>query len=91
MYSLIVVDDESITRMAISGYLQKTQTDFSVASIFSSAAPAMRYMQENPVDVVITDIRMPNIDGLEFAKFISEHFPKTVILIISGYGGFEMQ
>lgn len=89
MYSLIVVDDESITRMAISGYLQKTQSDFKVVSVFQSASQAIKFLQDSPVDVVITDIRMPGMDGLEFSKYISEHFPNTVILIISGFGEFE--
>lgn len=89
MYSLIVVDDEDITRMAISGYLKKNQQDFKVQEIFSNASSAIGFLTQNPVDVVITDIRMPGMDGLDFSKYISQHFPNIIIMLISGYDEFE--
>ncbi len=89
MYSLIIVDDEDIIRMAISGYIQKTQPDFKVEGTFANGTDAINFLKEHPVDIVITDIRMPKIDGLELAAYISEHYPGIIIMIVSGYSEFE--
>ncbi len=89
MYPVIIVDDEEITRIAISGYIQKKHPEFQVSGIFSNGADALRFIQENPVSLVITDIRMPRMDGLELARCIHENYPGILIIIISGYSEFE--
>ena len=89
MYPLIIVDDEEITRIAISGYIQKKHPAFQVAGIFSNGADALRFLQEHPVNVVITDIRMPRMDGLELVAHIHENHPGIFVIIISGYSEFE--
>ena len=89
MYSLIIVDDEDITRMAINSYLQKTQPDFKVEGTFANGSDAMNFLKNHPVNIVITDIRMPGIDGLKLTEYVSEQYPSTIILIVSGYGEFE--
>ena len=82
MYPVIIVDDEEITRIAISGYIQKKHPEFQVSGIFSNGADALRFIQENPVSLVITDIRMPRMDGLELARCIHENYPGILIIII---------
>lgn len=89
MYSLIIVDDETITQMAISGFIQRSQLGFSVDGTFSNGMDAMNYIQSHSVNVVITDIRMPKMDGLELAQYIYENHPGITVIIISGYGEFE--
>lgn len=89
MYSLIIADDEDITRMAVSGYIRKTQSDFQIAGTFTNGADALQFIHDNPVHLVITDIRMPGMDGLELARHISEQYPGISVLIISGYSEFE--
>lgn len=89
MYSLIIVDDEAITQMAVSGFVQRSQLRFSVDGIFSNGVDALKYIQTHPVNVVITDIRMPRMDGLELARQIYETYPGITVIIISGYGEFE--
>ena len=89
MYTLILVDDEDITRMAISDYIQRAQQHFKVEGTFSNGLDALNYLKEHPVNIVITDIRMPGMDGLKLAQYISENHPGTITMIISGYGEFE--
>lgn len=89
MYPIIIVDDEEITRIAVSGYIQKKHPEFRVSGIFSNGADALRFLRENPVSVVITDIRMPRMDGLELSMHISESYPGILTIIISGYSEFE--
>lgn len=89
MYPLIIVDDEEITRIAVSGYIQKKHLEFQVSGLFSNGADALRFLRENPVSVVITDIRMPRMDGLELSRHIYESYPGVLTIIISGYSEFE--
>lgn len=89
MYSLIIVDDENITRMAISGYIRRTHPEFSIAGVFSNGADALSFLCSHSVNIVITDIRMPNMDGLALAEQIFRKFPGITIMIISGYSEFE--
>ncbi len=89
MYPIIVVDDEPTTSLAIKDYIATTNKDFFVAATFTNAPDALTYLQQNPVNVVIADICMPEMDGLEMSAFISENYPQISIIIISGYGEFE--
>lgn len=89
MYPLIIVDDEEITRIAVSGYVQKKHPAFQVTGLFSNGADALKFLRENPVSLVITDIRMPRMDGLELAQHIYESYPGILVIIISGYSEFE--
>ena len=89
MYSLIIVDDESITRMGINGYIQRAHPEFNVVGTFSNGADALAFMHSHSVNIVITDIRMPKMDGLALASQISHEFPGITIMIISGYNEFE--
>ena len=89
MYSLIIVDDENITRMAISGYIRRTHSEFNVAGVFSNGADALAFLHSHSVNIVITDIRMPKMDGLALAEQIFHDFPSITTMIISGYSEFE--
>lgn len=89
MYSVVTVDDEPVTRMAINNYIDRTLPDFQVVSSFGNGIEALEYLGKNNVDVVITDILMPKMDGLELTQIIHETYPDIKICIVSGYGEFE--
>ena len=50
---------------------------------------AAEFIQENPVDIVLTDILMPYMDGMELSHFLHDNYPDIVIVIFSGFGEFE--
>ncbi len=89
MYKLIVVDDEKIIRETISGFIEEENLGFDVVGCFRDGSEVIDYLQSNDADVVITDIRMTNVSGLELSKYIYENKPNTVVVIISGYREFE--
>lgn len=89
MYRVIVVDDEPLIREGVSGYINDTSADFHVEAQLKDGQRALDYLRQNPVDVVITDIRMPNMTGVELAGRLYEEFPEIVVVIISGYREFE--
>ncbi len=88
-YSVLVVDDERLIAKNIAKSIEQIFPDFHVEKICYDGGEAMEYIKSNHVHVVFTDIRMPEVDGLELAKFISENYPYIECVIISGYNDFE--
>lgn len=89
MYSIAVVDDELWVLDAISDYIKNYRMDYYVKESFSDAESALQTLLEAPVDVLITDIRMFELSGLELAKVISAQQPATQILMLSAYQEFS--
>lgn len=56
---------------------------------FEDGEEVIEFLQENEADIIITDIRMPNTDGLELAKYVQEHMPKCSVVIETGYEDFQ--
>ncbi len=82
---LIVDDEEDILRL-LSRALSKS--GFEALST-SSALEALVLIQDNPISLVITDIRMPGMDGLDLIKQMQEINPDIPIVVITGYGDFS--
>ena len=87
-YSVILVDDEPIVRKMLEERINKVENVTVVAS-FSNGFSAKSYLMEHIVDMVITDIKMPLMDGLELTEFIKNHYPACKVIIVSGYDDFE--
>jgi YesN/AraC family two-component response regulator len=88
MYTAIVVDDEKIVRNVVASFISKNVPGFSVAGTFADGAGALEHLLESPADLIITDIRMRGMSGLELAGIARERWPDSHIAIISGYGDF---
>lgn len=89
MLYTIIVDDEPVSYNAIMKYISKKVPTYEVSGCFSKVNDAYAYLCSHHVDVVISDIRMPVVDGLEFSKMIHERFPDIQVILISGYSEFE--
>ncbi len=88
-YSMIIVDDERIIREGLKKYIEKLDSGFCVKELFEDGKEAIEYLSEHEVDLVITDICMTEIDGLEVAAYIKNNLPDTEVVILSGYRNFE--
>ena len=84
MYSIIIIDDEEFITASLSKYITKHHPSYLVKGTFTDAERALVFLQENPVDVIITDILMSNMNGLELIKRVRKLLPEVTILIISG-------
>lgn len=89
MYRTVIVDDEMPALRYIRSIIEKYAPEFSVEGVFSSAAKAMDYMQEHPIDLLITDVHMHGMNGIELATRARKLDPQMHIIILSGYAEFE--
>ena len=89
MYSIMLVEDESTVRDGIVKKIDWEEHGFTLAGAFENGKLAADALLETPVDVVITDVNMPVMDGLVLARFINEQVPRTIVVILTGFGDFS--
>jgi two-component system response regulator YesN len=89
VYKVLIVDDEYLIRNGISKRFNWAETGFTVIGTASNGQDALIEINKNIPDVVITDIRMPILDGIELCKTIRYRYPQIKIIILSGYSEFE--
>lgn len=89
MYRLIVVDDEQAIRSGMCNYIDWNAMGFQIVADFEDGKETMEYLKEHPVDVVLTDIEMAEVSGLELARYIWENQMPCKVVILSGYREFE--
>ncbi|MBQ7614008.1 MAG: response regulator [Butyrivibrio sp.] len=88
MYTLVIVDDEQKILDGIADLFPWDNIGFNVAGKFTNAKLALDYIDKNPVDVVLTDIKMPGMDGLSFAEKIKKD-TESFVIILSSYSDYE--
>ncbi len=86
---LLIVDDEELLRTGLTRMIERMELPVSVAGTACDGAEGLRMVAEFQPNVVLTDIRMPNLDGLELIRHLSERFPEVRTVILSGYDDFE--
>ena len=89
MYKVLLVDDEALTRKAISQNIPWKETGFELVGTAENGEEALRVIKEKSPDLVLTDICMPVMDGLALSEHIKRHYPQIKVVIISGYDDFE--
>lgn len=89
MHSVLLADDEQIIRNGIRDGIEWERLGFELAAVASDGQEALDYFQHLQPAIVIADIRMPEMDGLELLRAIHEIHPETVCIILSAYGEFE--
>lgn len=89
MYHVILVDDELPSLSFMQNIITSYFSEFHIDGTFESGLAALEYCRKNLVDLVITDIRMPIMDGIELARYVSQLHRGIHIVIVSGYADFE--
>ena len=87
--NVIVVDDEVIIRMGLSKFLKELHPDIQLCGIFQDGAEALEFIKNNTVHILITDMKMTNVNGEELIQNVRKISKFTKIIIISGYRNFE--
>jgi DNA-binding NtrC family response regulator len=80
---ILVIDDEAIVRVSCERVLTPEGYDVRVVS---KGADALDILSRENFDLVLTDLKMPDMDGLEVLKEIKSRWPRINVIIITGYG-----
>lgn len=89
MVNFIIIDDEKYTCNMLSDIINWKEHNFNLCGIFYDGLSALEFIKETPVDMVITDISMPKMTGIDLAKELNNIFPEIYIIFISAYRDFE--
>lgn len=89
MYRMIIIDDDAGTSDNLGNYFPWEESGFCVVEKFYDGYTAWQYLQQNEVDLIISDIKMPVMDGISLAKWLYEQNRREKIIFISGYKDFE--
>ena len=84
--SILVVDDELLIRDLLYDFFQDQGWDIAVAE---SGEQALKILQEKKVDVLLTDLRMPAMDGMALTGQVRKSFPGLPVVIMTGYPSIE--
>ena len=88
MFRLMIADDEDAERMGIRFLLHKFGYAFEIREA-SDGMEALKGLREFPADILMTDVKMPFLNGIELAAKVREQFPDMQIIFFSGYDDFE--
>ncbi len=89
MLKVFLVEDESIVREGLRDNIPWQQYGYEFVGEASDGEMALPLIQKTKPDVLLTDIKMPFMDGLSLSKLVHQEFPDMKIIIISGYDDFE--
>ena len=89
MIKILLVDDEHLEREVLKMILGTKKGVYEVVGEADNGQSALDFVKKYPVDMVIMDIKMPKMTGLEAARLIKEHTRKTGVIIVTAYNDFE--
>lgn len=89
MYSYIIVDDEPLIRRGIKKKLESLENEITCRGEAANGKAALDLIEQKNPDVIITDMRMPVMDGTTLLPLLSERYPGKYLIVISGYKDFE--
>jgi two-component system response regulator HydG len=84
--SILIVDDEEIVRRS---HLRSLAGTGCHAQAAEDGFEALRVMEQQPFDVILLDLRMPDLDGMDVLKTIKERWPDSEVVVITGYPSIE--
>src|SRR5512136_2735338 len=87
---VLIVDDEETLTWSMSKSLSKDRDKYEVI-IANNGKEALTFLKDNKIDLVISDIRMPDISGLDLLVKIRKDYPDTKVIIMTAYGSSDVQ
>ncbi len=83
---ILIVDDEEVVRRSFARILGTTDCQVKAVSSWTEVAQAM---QDDPFDVVLLDLRMPDVDGMTVLRGLKQRWPSSEVIIITGYPSID--
>lgn len=88
MYRIMIVDDETLIQDSIQNYISQNMPSYRITGIYGNGVDALAAFRKSPADIVLIDIRMPQMDGLELIRQLNQLRVYYVPIIISSYSEF---
>lgn len=88
MYDVLIVDDDVLTRTELE-YLLKQSNRYHLTGQAENGAQALDIMDQKHIDIVLTDMKMPVMDGVALSRAIRKYYPDTAVVAISNYDEFH--
>ena len=87
--NVIIADDEYFIRQRIKKIIPWEKLGLTFCGEAENGKQVLDLLENKPADILLLDIKMPQMDGIETARYITEHFPHIHMIILSGYNDFE--
>ncbi len=84
--NILIVDDEEVVRLSHRRSLASMNCNTQVAE---DGASALQFMEEQAFDVILLDLRMPDLDGMEVLRTVKIRWPDSEVVVITGYPSIE--
>ena len=88
MFKVMIVDDEPIIRTGLKHVVDWGELGFKIVSEAKNGLDALKKLEEEPVDLIITDIKMPQMDGIELLEVLREKNNDVSVVLLSGFAEF---
>lgn len=88
MYRMVIVEDEAIIRSGLATAFDWKALGFSVEALLEDGGEALEYISSHPVDAVLSDIKMPGMDGLELMRRLRSQSEDVQVVFLTGYADF---
>lgn len=89
LYKILIVDDEEIEREGMAGLIEWEQYGMILVGTAWNGIEGLEKIRTLSPDIVLTDIKMPGMDGIELIQNTREQMPWVEFVVLSGYGEYE--
>ncbi|MCV4234676.1 response regulator [Virgibacillus sp. LDC1] len=89
MYRIMMIDDEYAIHLSLRKLVERSGLPIAVAGEAEDGFEALQMLENSRPDIIVTDICMPEMDGLEFIRRVRESHPQMHFIILSGHDNFE--
>lgn len=90
MYRVMIVDDEQLIRITLKNMLDWKELDCAILALAKDGLEAWQIFEEATPEIVITDLKMPKLDGIELIHRIKQRNPDTQVIALSNHSDFEL-
>jgi DNA-binding response OmpR family regulator len=90
MKNVLIVDDEKVFLLSLSDGLKSYSDEFSVLIAFNGKE-AVKILNSTKIDLVVTDLKMPEMDGFQLLAYLTRHFPDIPTLVMTAFGTPDME